>query len=192
MLEDKLKEILATHTRLMRDLELVKSLNLPNWCIAAGYVRNFVWDFLHDRTENTQLNDVDVLYYDLSDELEETEKHHERILNEEFSEYNWSIKNQARMHYRNNDNRYKSVEDAMMRWPETVTAIGITLDQDNKVTIIAPYGLSDLFEMKIRRSPLFKDGEYFITRVQNKNWLKTWPKLELVEEIITEFGEVIV
>jgi hypothetical protein len=182
MLEDKLKNILVTHTSLMRDLELVKSLKLPNWCIAAGYVRNFVWDFLHNQIKNTKLNDVDVLYYDLSDELEETEKHYERILKDKFSEYNWSIKNQARMHYRNNENRYKSVEDAMKRWPETATAIGITLDQENKIKIIAPYGLSDLFEMKIRKSPLFKDREYFRSRVKNKNWLMTWPKLELIEE----------
>ncbi|WP_256762125.1 nucleotidyltransferase family protein [Cohnella sp. WQ 127256] len=177
-----LKEILATHPSLMRDLELVQDLNLPNWCIAAGYVRNFVWDYLHNQESNTPLNDVDVLYYDREDETEETEKRYESRLKDKFSEYNWSIKNQARMHDRNHENRYVSVEDAMSRWPETVTAIGITLDQMNNLEIIAPYGLSDLFELKVRMSPLFRDPEYFKTRVQNKNWLKTWPKLELIEQ----------
>ncbi|WEK56028.1 MAG: nucleotidyltransferase family protein [Candidatus Cohnella colombiensis] len=180
MLENKLMSILATHHSLSRDLEIVKSLNLPHWCIAAGYVRNFVWDFLHNQNKSTPLNDVDVLYYDLLDESETTEKYYERILKDKVPQYNWSIKNQARMHIRNNDKRYESVEEAMMRWPETATAIGITLDQDNKLKIIAPYGLNDLFELKIRKSPLFKEHEYFRTRVSNKNWLKTWPKLELL------------
>jgi hypothetical protein len=79
--------------------------------------------------------------------VEETEKEYEHTLKDQFPEYNWSVKNQARMHLRNKESPYKSVEDAMKRWPETVTAIGLSLDQKNNIKIIVPHGLNDLFEL---------------------------------------------
>jgi hypothetical protein len=65
----------------------------------------------------------------------------------------------------------------MKRWPETVTAIGITLGEDNKLRILSPHGLEDLFELIVRRSPYFKDYIYFQERVKNKDWLNIWPRL---------------
>ncbi|MFC5528303.1 nucleotidyltransferase family protein [Cohnella yongneupensis] len=181
-LEEKLKSILSTHKSLIRDLNLVKSLNMPNWCISAGYVRNFVWDYLHHYKDATPLNDVDVVYYDSSQQRAEADKEYEALLKRSYPDYNWSVKNQARMHVRKKESSYSSVEDAMERWPETVTAIGVSLDQNDHVTLVAPHGLNDLFELVIRRSPYFADYDYFIKRVLNKNWLNTWPKLRLIEE----------
>ena len=47
----------------MRLLQAVRALQLPDCFIAAGFVRNMVWDALHDYPL-TPLNDVDVIYYD--------------------------------------------------------------------------------------------------------------------------------
>jgi len=47
MLEQRLMQILHANQHLLRDLDIVQSLGLPQWCIAAGYVRNHVWDHLH-------------------------------------------------------------------------------------------------------------------------------------------------
>lgn len=182
MLVEKLIKIMRTNEHLMRDLNLVKQLDLPSWCIAAGYVRNYVWDYLHGFSYRTPLNDVDVLYYNPEDLSEESEKEYELILKNQLQEYNWSVKNQARMHIRNHDEPYISVADAMKRWPETVTAVGISLDYQNNIEIISPHGLNDLFELVIRRSPYFKDNDYFYTRVQSKKWLELWPQLRLIEE----------
>ncbi|WP_052703038.1 nucleotidyltransferase family protein [Paenibacillus beijingensis] len=182
MLLEKLIKIMQTNEHLMRDLQLVRQLDLPNWCIAAGYVRNFVWDYLHGYPNRTPLNDVDVLYYDQDDLSEETEKKFEVLLKNQLQDYNWSIKNQARMHVRNHENPYMSVTDAMKRWPETATAVGIHIDKKNNLEITAPHGLNDLFDMVIRRSSYYKDKDYFYTRVQSKKWLETWPKLRLIED----------
>ena len=182
MLEKKLIRIMGTYEHLIRDLELVGRLNLPKWCIAAGYVRNYVWDYLHEYRHRTPLNDVDVLYYDPDDLREETEKKYETILKHQLQQYNWSVKNQARMHLRNHENPYLSVEDAMKRWPETATAVGIKLNRSHHLEVIAPHGLNDLFDLVIRRSPYFKDKHYFYTRVQNKRWLELWPKLRIIAE----------
>lgn len=180
MLEEKLIQILKTNEYLMRDLKIVQALGLPNWCIAAGYVRNYVWDYLHGYSRSTQLNDVDILYFDTNDLSEDMEKRYELLLKNELQEYNWSVKNQARMHIRNQDHPYLSVADAMKRWPETVTAVGISLQEVNSIEIIAPHGLQDLFNLVIRRSPHFRDDDYFHDRVHNKRWLENWPKLKMI------------
>lgn len=60
------------------------------------------------------------------------------------------------MHIRNYEQPYTSVEDAMKRWPETATAIGIQINRTNNIEIRAPHGLNDLFNMVIRRSKYFR------------------------------------
>ncbi|MEF1187336.1 nucleotidyltransferase family protein, partial [Vibrio sinaloensis] len=43
----------------MAILRLVSTFNLPQGCVAAGFVRNLVWDTLHHHTNSTSLNDID-------------------------------------------------------------------------------------------------------------------------------------
>ena len=45
----------------MKQLRAARSLGLPDWCIAAGFVRNRVWDHLHGIAPPTPLADIDVL-----------------------------------------------------------------------------------------------------------------------------------
>jgi hypothetical protein len=176
-----IRESIKNNRDMMKELELVRALNLPEWCIAAGYVRNYVWDHLHNCTVRTPLNDIDVIYYDPADLSESREKEWERILQRELP-LNWSVKNQARMHIRNHEQPYTSIEDAMKRWPETATATGIRLTEDNELVWIAPHGDDDLFNLVVRRSPFFKDRHAFAERTANKKWLEQWPKLRVVED----------
>jgi len=178
MLTDKLLNIMTSYENLMRDLKLVSELNLPNWYIAAGYVRNHIWDHLHGYSARTPLNDIDVIFYDKDKISESYEESLEAWLNQKTNLSIWSVKNQARMHIKNNDEPYTSITDAISRWPETVTAVGITLEEDT-VKVVAPYGVEDIFDLKVRRSPLFKDKEYYHRRIMNKNWKEIWPKIKI-------------
>mgnify|MGYP001209321069 FL=1 len=180
-LADDLIAILTAQPNLRRDLELVRSLNLPDWCIAAGYVRNAVWDNLHRYEIRTPLDDVDILFYDRSNLSEEYEKTLEKRLKSVNPQPKWSVKNQARMHIRNNEPEYSSTEDAMKRWPETATAVGVRLTDAGRLQVIAPHGLEDLFGLNLRQSPFFKDREFFLSRVRNKGWLAIWPRLTLLD-----------
>lgn len=182
MEDSRLWPILQHHPRMARDLELVRQLQLPGWCIAAGYVRNYVWDYLHGYSRETPLNDVDVLYHDPDDLREETEKEWERQLRRLAPEYPWSVKNQARMHLRNHESPYPTVADAMKRWPETATAIGVySHSPGGRIEIIAPHGTDDLLGLIVRQSSFFQDTSAFLMRVQRKKWLERWPKLILIE-----------
>jgi hypothetical protein len=179
--EIRLRELLSRHPFLTRDLAHVEALKLPHWCISAGYIRNYVWDCLHGKEQPTPLNDVDVLYYDAADLSEEGEKRCEKQLIEACPQYRWSVKNQARMHQKSNLRPYKSVKDAMKHWPETATAVGVTLDKDGQLEIIAPHGLNDLFGLLVRQSCYFRDRSYFLSRIERKRWLEIWPKLIVLD-----------
>lgn len=134
---------MASSPRTFEDLALVRTLGLNNWYIAAGYVRNQVWYVLHGRTGRKLFEDVDVIYFDESDMREETDREYEKELRARSPSLNWSVKNQARMHVRNNNEPYADVADAMMRWPETAAAVGITLTTDGFIEIIASHGLEE-------------------------------------------------
>ena len=166
--------------RTVIDLEAVKSLKLKNWFIAAGYVRNQVWDYLHNNKEKLTFEDVDIVYYDSSDTTEETDKNYEEQLRAIHSNLNWSVKNQARMHLRNNHEPYLSIDDAMRRWPETATAVGIKLTNQGRIEVIAPHGLEDLFELKLRQSTYCNDRAIFMKRIYDKRWLDRWKQLKIV------------
>jgi hypothetical protein len=168
---------------MMNDLSIIRELKLPDWYVAAGYVRNYIWDTLHNYTNRTPLNDIDVIYYDREQQEEEIEKKYEYILEQKTGIAIWSVKNQARMHIKNGDRPYKSSEDAIRHWPETVTAIGVRLEENNRISFISPFGLEDLFECKIRKSPFFRSESSFQARLEKKKWPEIWPNLVIVKGV---------
>ena len=182
MTVERVTEIMLKNPRTLHDLSIVQTLKLPQWCIAAGYVRNQVWDYLHGNEPSASFHDVDVIYYDPNDLREEIEKTYEQQLRSYDSTLNWSVKNQARMHLRNGAAPYQDVEDAMKRWPETATAVGITLNASNEMEVIAPLGVEDLFGLKLRQSPFYDNTDFFLQRVSEKGWLTRYPKLSLIKE----------
>ncbi len=183
---DDLKTAIINQPEMMADLEAVAALELPQGCIAAGYFRNFVWDVLHGHEVRTPLHDVDVLYYDPDCLEEEAEKEFDARLREINPRRNWSVKNQARMHLKNGEPPYGSVEDAMRHWPETATAVGARLKGGADGTdfaeleIVAPFGLEDLLGLRVRQSPYFRDRHIFLNRISEKEWLQNWPRLEVI------------
>ncbi|HEX6922938.1 MAG TPA: nucleotidyltransferase family protein, partial [Bacillales bacterium] len=175
--ENTLIDMIQNDRQIMKALQSVRELNLPEGCISAGMIRNFVWDVKHGYEQRTPLNDIDVLYYDPSDIQEKTEKEYERELREKEPNFPWSVKNEARMHLRNGDNPYDSVEDAMKHWAETATAVAVKLEGNGELSVIAPFGLDDLFGLILRRGSYVADQNAFDQRCAKKNWLETWPKL---------------
>tara|TARA_R110001583_G_scaffold168044_1_gene320863 strand:+ start:628 stop:1014 length:387 start_codon:yes stop_codon:yes gene_type:complete len=109
----------------MEALELASRLGLNDWCLAAGFVRNLIWDKLHSKEILTPLNDIDLIYFD-SDIIDENTDLEYELRLKSLSSFPWSVKNQARMHIRNNDRPYVSTSDSMSYWVEVETAVGAT------------------------------------------------------------------
>ncbi|WP_306440259.1 MULTISPECIES: nucleotidyltransferase family protein [Paenibacillus] len=178
--EEKLIQAITEHGQFMHDLRRVRSLELPQCYIGAGYIRNYIWDMLHGYPLRELHSDIDVVYYDTEDMREERDQLLEQRLREETGDLKWSVKNQARMHLHNGNEPYHSTEDALRYWPEIVTAIGVRLDNQDQVDICAPHGLEDLYTLIVRQSPFFTDADYYNQRVEKKCWQQQWPKLTII------------
>ena len=162
----------------MEALAIARALDLPDWCLAAGFVRNLVWDRLHEFKSPTNLNDIDLIYFDSMKPHEAIDRELENRL-QTTSKLPWSVKNQARMHKRNSDNPYSSTEDAMSYWVEAETAVGATLSAGGEIEILAPLGIDLLFQYTITPNIKRVKPTQFAQRIKEKRWLEIWPKLEV-------------
>lgn len=173
---------LLSHDRLRRTaLEAVAALELPDCWIAAGFVRDAVWDELHDYGTRPPGGDVDVVWFDPAALDERIDRDIERKLSLALPGIEWSVKNQARMHHRNDDAPYNSVADAMRHWPETATATAARIDASGSIDINAPFGLDDLFALRLTPTPAFAGSKLpiFDRRVSTKGWMARYLRLTL-------------
>lgn len=164
----------------MQALGAARKIDLSDWMIGAGFVRNAVWDRLHGFTEPTPLKDIDFIYFD-PDRLDaDFDKAIEHQLLNIAPGLPWSVRNQARMHVRNDDRPYTSCEDAVAHWLETPTCVAVLLDKNEELSLIAPHGVEDLFNFDVRPTPSgLRKPEIYAERIQTKNWTEIWPKLTI-------------
>jgi hypothetical protein len=179
-----LKEHLADDPARMRILKHVRALNAPDCWVAAGFIRSLVWDKRHQRAHSPLPDDIDVIWYDAEQNNELADHCLEASLSAMNTEVKWSVKNQRRMHTRNSDAAYESATQAMNYWPETATAVAVRLTPCDGIEIAAPFGLEDLFALILRATPRFTGEKYptFLERVNSKQWLVKWPKLNVVPQ----------
>lgn len=167
---------------MMDALRTAASLDLPDWWIAAGFVRGKIWDLLSGATVRTPLPDVDVIYYDPAVTDEIFEKRYEVQLSRLMPGISWSVKNQARMHVINGRLPYRSSLDAVANYPETATALALTLDEAGLPKLGAPHGMDDVAAMRVRPTPAFAADPslmaIFERRIAAKRWDLVWPGVQ--------------
>lgn len=176
-----LLDLVAADGQAMAILRAVRDLDLNDWAIGAGFVRNRVWDRVSGHPDRTPFADIDVLYHDPEDVRPETEKGREARLRAVMPDVPpWSVKNQARMHLRNGDSPYGSTENALRYWLETPTCVAVRLEHDDAITMLAPHGLTDLFALVVRPTPSGQRRlEAYRQRMREKNWTARWPCLRI-------------
>jgi uncharacterized protein len=183
--EQRLEHIVRSQPWLIEMLTVVRDLALPDAVIAAGCIRNTVWDVLHEREPSTEFNDIDVMYYDPPSTRPEADIDAE--LTRRLPAYEWQAKNQAFIHewYARRIGvaiaPLTSTEAGLAGFVETATAVGIRLEADDSLTVMAPFGLDDLFELRLRINETTADPGYFEKRIASKGWLERWPQLTVVD-----------
>lgn len=180
---ERLIQLIQEDELMLYILKNAQSLNLPDWWICAGFVRAKVWDVLHGFSERTLLPDIDVIYFDSTVQSVELEKEYEQTLLHLQPHLPWSVKNQARMHIVNRIPPYESSIDAISKFPETATALGVKLNDHGKVVLAAPHGIEDVVNCQVKPTPYFTQSEeqmeIYKDRVIKKNWKARWDKLEV-------------
>ncbi|AYV67636.1 hypothetical protein C2I06_12580 [Niallia circulans] len=175
--------LIQSDEKMMKIIKIASTLNLPDWWICAGFVRSKIWDTLHSFNERTETPDVDVIYFDDKNIDENFEKELEKKLIKLMPNIPWSVKNEARMHIINNLPSYTSSEDAISKFPETATALGVTLDKENNLILTAPWGLDDAINLELKPTPYFTETKelavIYEERIIKKNWKSIWHKIKV-------------
>lgn len=162
-------------------LSNVRSLGLDDWCIAAGTIRNLVWDDAHSHADKTYPGDIDVLIFDEQRTTASYETGLEQQLAKLDSHVRWEVTNQATIHtYVGDDSGYASIEDAMSRWADLVTAVGVWLSEADELVIVSPDELDDLFELRVRPNLITPtSAATYRSRTTGKGWQEQWPLLDI-------------
>ena len=179
---DDIAAIVGRDPQAMAELRAARALALPDWCIAAGFVRNRVWDHLHGISPPRPPADIDVLYYDATDLSKEREADYEKRLDTLLPGLPWQVRNQARMHVWKGVPQHRDTAHSMTYWLETVTAVGVRLEADDSLTVIAPLGIDDLVNLRCRPTAFGRTRrDEYDQRVATKRWRELWPKVRFVD-----------
>ena len=166
---------------MMAILTIIRNLGLQDSWLAAGSVRDFIWNLLSDKPVFDRETDVDVIFFDPAISYEDTLVI-ESKLKEDFPQYQWELKNQVYMHLHSPHTvPYTSSCDAMSKYPERCTAIGLRLHADATLELFAPYGIGDILNFQVSPTPHFLENEdrmkLYQERLSKKNWQEKWKNL---------------
>lgn len=164
----------------LRCLQAALSLGLHDWYLGAGFLRNLIWDALHQYPKPTPLNDVDLVYFDNTDLNRSTEQHYVQQLSALVPQVQWEVKNQARMHLFHQHAPYQNCADGISRWVEVPTCVGVRLDHSGHFDFYSSFGLAENWSLSLRINPLYPRPQLFRQRIKDKGWLELWPLLQVV------------
>ncbi len=155
----RLRDILRGVPDLMRVMRIARELDLPDWLIFSGAIYQPVWNALTGRRADHGLNDYDLAYFDDADLGWDAE---DEVIRRVASAMppdlrnRVEVRNQARVHVWFEDHfgepytPLRSSEEALTRFTARAFAVAARLEWDGTLSIFAPYGLDDLFDMTLR------------------------------------------
>jgi hypothetical protein len=164
-LPERLIEIVRTTPPLMRVLSVARRLCLPDWLLFSGAVYQPVLNHLTGRALDYGIKDYDLGYFDASDISYEAEDAVIRRVKTAFDEPLRSmveVRNQARVHlwfemkFSELYGPLSSTAEALERFASPTFAVGVRLESDDRLYIEAPFGLTDLFALRLRPNPCRK------------------------------------
>lgn len=179
-------DLLRADAAAMAELRVARSLGLPQWVLAGGWLRNRVWDRLTGFRTFAPDGDIDLVYFDAGDTRAERDWALDRALAERFPWARWQVRNQARMHAAKDEPPYRDLADGLAHWLETATAVGVRLadcdaSADGQLEIVAPWGLEDLFALTLRATPSGRRQRQRLSeRIAAKGWERRWPGLRIL------------
>ncbi len=186
-LAEHLAILIAGSPTVMRVLTTVRELGLPDWRLFSGAIYQTVWNALTDRDADHGIKDYDIGYFDPDTGWDAED----RVIKRAAAAFDAplsgkvEVRNQARVHLWFEEKfgePYPPVactDDALTRFVCPAFAVGVRLEDDDVLTVSAPFGLGDLFTMRLRRNPTRIISDAAFGRVTGSAKAR-WPELEIV------------
>jgi hypothetical protein len=185
-LEDRLVAIVRRSEPLMQVLTTVRGQDLPDWFIFSGAIYQRVLNDLTGRPLDYGIKDYDVAYFDSSDlsyEAEDTVIQRVAAAFEPPLREMVEVRNQARVHLwfeGRFGEPYAPLPDsatALTRFVSPLFAVAVRLEADDRLTVLAPFGLDDLFAMRLRPNPRRPTNGFARTAASTAG---RWPEIEIL------------
>jgi uncharacterized protein len=182
-LRDRLEAILRAAPSMLQVLQTARELDLPDWLIFSGAVYQRVLNHLTGRDPDYGIKDYDLGYFDASDTSYEAEDAVIRRVAAAFGppfDALVEVRNQARVHlwfeskFGEPYAPLTSSGEALERFVSATFAVGVRLERDGRMTIVAPFGLGDLFALRMRPNPIRRTGGFERTAA---GLTARWPEL---------------
>jgi hypothetical protein len=187
-LSARLEAILRAAPSLMQVMRTARALALPDWLIFSGAIYQRAMNHLTGRDPDYGIRDYDLGYHDPADLSYEAE---DQVIRRTAAAFQpplremVEVRNQARVHLWFEDKfgeAYAPLADtaeALSRFTTTTFAVGARLEPDDRMTILAPFGLEDLFALRLRPNPIRRTNGFARTA---SSALRRWPELTLVDD----------
>lgn len=185
-LEQRLEAIVRSGPRLMQVLETARDLDLPDWLIFSGAVYQRVLNHLTGRDLDYGIKDYDLGYYDASDISYEAEDAVIRRVAAAFEpplRELVEVRNQARVHlwfegkFGEPYTPLSCSADALSRFVSPLFSVGIRLEPDGRLTVLAPFGLEDLFALRLQPNPARRTNGFARTAA---SVTARWPEVAVI------------
>jgi hypothetical protein len=184
-LHHRLEAIARRATPLMEVLHRLRDIDLPDWQVFSGAIYQRVFNDLTGRDLDHGIKDYDVAYFDPDTSYEAEDAVIRRVAaafeppRRELVE----VRNQARVHlwfegkFGEPYSPLTSSSEALTRFVSPLHAVAMRLEADDSLTVIAPFGLEDLFAMRLRRNPTRASANFERVAQGAKT---RWPELEIL------------
>jgi hypothetical protein len=184
-LPEHLGSLVRSTPWLLEALRAARDVDPPDWLVGGGVLRDLVWDHLHGRPPAPP-RDLDLAFFDPArlDPAHDAEV--EQALTARLPGVPWDAKNQAAVHtwygrvFGGEAAPLTSSADGVATWPETATAVAVRLHDDDRIQVVAPCGLDDLFGLVCRRNPRRVSVEHYRRRVRDKRIADRWPRVAII------------
>ncbi len=160
-LKAELAALIRANDPLMQVLTTVRALGLPDWRVFSGAVYQTVWNARTGRPPTYGIKDYDVGYFDpdTSYEAEDVVIRRVAAAFEPPLRELVEVRNQARVHlwfaqrFGEPYAPLTGTDEALARFVAPAFAVGVRLEPHDTISIAAPFGLEDVFALRLRPNP---------------------------------------
>ena len=185
---ERLTAILRATLPLMRVLSVARHLCLPDWLVFSGAVYQPVLNHLTGRPLDYGIKDYDLAYFDgsgLSHEAEDAVIHQVQAAFDEPLGSMVEVRSQARVHlwfeakFGEPYAPLSCTTEALERFASATFAVGVRLESDDRLDIVAPFGLADLFALRVVPNPYRKTVGFDRASADVR---RRWPEVGIYDE----------